>query len=103
MSWYQATLNRNGIQSKLSEDAPFVFFDPRPLRELHAALWAHGYMEVEHVSTEGNVALGKAILRDPHVIAIEKRLDLDLEWPKGLPSFEKRPPPKKLKLMVVAQ
>ena len=105
MSWYQATLNLDGIRSKLrTEAAPFVFFDSRLLSELHTALWAHGYIEVERASTEKRIeSRGMAILRDPHVIAIEQRLDLDMKSPNGPPPFVMRAPFKKLKLAVVAK
>ena len=85
MSWYQALLNVDGSGNRFAtQGAAFVFFDGRSLSQLHAALWTQGHIEVERASTGGHpVSRGKAILRDPHVIAIEQRLDLDIKAPSG--------------------
>jgi hypothetical protein len=75
----------------------------RVLRELHAALWAQGYIEVERASADGRFETrGMAILGDPHVVAIEKRLDLDFRAPDGPSPFIMRAVGKRPKLAVVA-
>ncbi|MET3900473.1 hypothetical protein ABIB57_004439 [Devosia sp. UYZn731] len=91
MSWYQATLYLDRPQNRFGSEVPFIFFDVRVLRELHAALWAQGCIEVERASAEGRFETrGMAILRDPHVVAIEMRLDLDLKAPNGPSPFVTR-------------
>lgn len=101
MSWFQATLNLDGIRSRISTEAEFVFFDARPLRELHAALWAQGGIEVEHASLKPFIeSRGMAILRDPHVVAIEQRLDLDGVAPDGPRRLETHGPANRLKFPV---
>ena len=89
MSWYQALLNLDGSGNKFAtEGAPFVFFDSRSLGQLHAALWTQGHIEVERASTGAHPeSRGMAILRDPHVIAIEQRLDLEIRAPSGPTPF----------------
>jgi hypothetical protein len=104
MSWFQATLNLDGIRSRITTDAKFVFFDARPLRELHAALWAQGGIEVEHASLKPFIeSRGMAILRDPHVVAIQQRLDLDTLAPDGPPRLAMADQSNELELSVVFQ
>lgn len=104
MSWFQATLNLDGIRSRISTGADFIFFDARSLKELHAALWAQGGIEVEHALLEPFIEYqGMAILRDPHVVAIQQRLDLDMLAPDGPPRLAMNGPSNRLKLPVVLQ
>lgn len=81
---------------KVGRELPMVFFDTRTLAQLDADLKAHGSIEVERASLERRVeSRGMMLLRDPHVMVIQKRLDLDWKHPEGPPPFQMRDLPKK--------
>jgi hypothetical protein len=77
---------------------PLVFYDKRTLAQLDADLKAHGSIEVERASVERRIeSRGMMLLRDPHVMAIQKRMDLDWKCPEGPPPFQMRDYSKTLK------
>ena len=93
MSWYQVVVTPEGAIGKLGREKPMVFFDPRTLAQLQTDLRKHGAIEVERASTERRVeSRGMMLLRDPHVMIIQKRLDLDYNHPGGPLPFEIRDP-----------
>jgi hypothetical protein len=97
MSWYEAIVTPEGALGKVGRELPYVFYDKRSLKELQADLKKDGAIEVERASTERRVqSRGMMLLRDPHVMSIQKRLDLDWDHPDGPPPFqmrEKKPSP----------
>ena len=98
MSWYQAIVTPEGALGTIGREKPMIFFDLRSLAQLHADLKEHGAIEVERASAERRIeSRGMMLLRDPHVMAIQKRLDLDHKHPGGPPSFEMRDHSKKPK------
>jgi hypothetical protein len=91
MTWYQAIVSVEGALGKVGRELPLLFFDTRSLRELDADLKADGFIEVERASAERRIeSRGMMLLRDPHVMAIQKRLDLDYKHPNGPPPFQMR-------------
>lgn len=95
MPWYEAKVATDAHQSKLGKfdkgSPAFVFFDPRSLQGLHADLRKDGTIEVERASVERRLeAKGKALLRDPFVVAILERRDLNFKHPEGPPPFVMR-------------
>ena len=91
MSWYQAIVTTEGALGKIGRELPMVFFDKRTLSQLDADLKRHGSIEVERASLERRVeSRGMMLLRDPHVMVIQKRLDLDWKHPEGPPPFQMR-------------
>jgi hypothetical protein len=98
MSWYQAIVSSEGAMGKVGRELPLLFFDSRTLAQLDADLKANGSIEVERASAERRVeSRGMMLLRHPHVMAIQMRLDLDWKYPDGPPPFEMRDTSKKLK------
>lgn len=97
MSWYQAIVTLDGTQGKLGREVPLVFFDTRTLQQLDADLKQHGSIEVERASTERRIeSRGMMLLRNPHVMVIQQRKDLDFKEPNGPPPFQMRDLSKKL-------
>lgn len=97
MTWYQAIVTPEGALGKIGTEKPMVFWDSRDLMQLHADLKAHGAIEVERASVERRVeSRGPLLLRDPFVMAIQRRFDLDFKLPDGPPPFVMRDLSKKL-------
>jgi hypothetical protein len=98
MSFYQAIVTPDGALGKIGRELPMVFWDKRTLKELQADLKKDGAIEVERVATERRLeSRGAMLLRDPHVMAIQSRLDLDWRHPEGPPPFQMRDYSKRLK------
>lgn len=90
MSWYQVIVTPEGALGKVGRE-PMVFYDRRTLKELQADLRQHGAFEVERVATERRLeSRGAMLVRDQHVMAIQKRLDLDWRHAEGPPPFQMR-------------
>ncbi|WP_157959860.1 hypothetical protein [Devosia submarina] len=97
MSWYQAIVAPEGALGKVGRELPILFFDTRSLRQLDADLKAYGFIEVERASAERRIECrGMMLLRDPHVMVIQQRPDLDHKHPHGPPPFQMRDLSKKL-------
>ena len=97
MPWYEAKVTPDGALGKIGTSLPMLFFDPRDLQQLHADLKAHGAIEVERASTERRVeSKGAMLLRDPFVMVLQRRLDLDFKYPGGPPPFVMRDLSKRL-------
>jgi hypothetical protein len=97
MPWYQAIVSSEGALGKVGRELPILFFDTRSLKQLDSDLKAHGFVEVERASAERRIeSRGMMLLRDPHVMVIQKRLDLDYKHPHGPPPFQMRDLSRKL-------
>lgn len=97
MPWYQAIVTLDGALGKLGRELPILFFDRRTLAELDSELRVKGSIEVERASAERRIeSRGMMLLRDPHVVAIQQRRDLDFKAPDGPPPFVMRDLSKKL-------
>lgn len=91
MSWYQAIVSTEGAFGKVGRELPLVFFDTRTLRQIESDLKNHGFIEVERASAERRIeSRGMMLLRDPHVMVIQQRKDLDVKEPHGPPPFQMR-------------
>lgn len=97
MPWYEAKVTPDGALGKVGRELPMLFFDPRDLQHLHADLKQNGAIEVERASAERRIeSRGPMLLRAPHVMVIQRRLDLDYKAPGGPPPFVMRDLSKKL-------